>query len=184
MATRVSNPPLRTSAIDAAVETNSAPLGVPPELTRVTQPGIRPSRARAKRIRGEIRSEALIVLTTVSSERRRMAFLPLPPKINVAASSSRHLRSRQPFNRKHVKQRRIDQQEDRSAGQDSKNRGAGQVPGGILVLFGEIDRPVPAVVGDDHRLQRRHNRNQRSGHRQMKQALRRARPRSVRFSAP
>ena len=46
--------------------------GVPPELTDVIEPGISPSRAIAKRIRGVIMRLALIALIAVTSERTSM----------------------------------------------------------------------------------------------------------------
>ena len=52
---------------------------MPPELTDAIRRGSKPSRPMAKRIRGEIKSKALIVLITVTREMTRIIRLPWLP---------------------------------------------------------------------------------------------------------
>src|ERR1700753_450250 len=85
---RVSKLPVKTNATAVAVQRNSGAVGVPPLLINVIHRGIRPSRAIAKRIRGDIISDALIVLIAASIDTTRMTSLPRLPMINLAASAA------------------------------------------------------------------------------------------------
>lgn len=94
--------PLSTNPILTSAPISKAPDGVPPELADAIQRASKPSRLMAKRIRGVIRSKALIVLTTVTvlrpslialdrmDARDAVARRPIPPLNNACAGAIAH----------------------------------------------------------------------------------------------